>query len=84
MGYKIRILYYTDDPECCCDYYGVEILLDDKVIQTYGDCYDDRGMDKVEGFFDCVNWVNERAVPYETERLPCIDRNTFERGPRDV
>lgn len=79
MAWVVRILYYTDDPDCSSDYAGIEIIQDGEVVQEYGDQYHDRGLAKVEGFFDCLSWVNEKKVEYETVRSSCIDPDTLER-----
>ncbi|KKS93257.1 MAG: hypothetical protein UW68_C0006G0025 [Candidatus Collierbacteria bacterium GW2011_GWB1_44_6] len=50
--------YQKDDAECEGDYYEIELQTPEgKTIATFGSYYDDKGMEKAEGFIKGVEYA---------------------------
>ena len=60
---KIVTHYGTDDLSCNGDYYQIQIFMNtgmgEKLVQTYGDQYHDKGADKERGFIDGVKALTD-------------------------
>jgi hypothetical protein len=64
------IHFDEDDKTFGGDYFSVELKDENgKVIAAYGDCYHDKGAEKVEGFIAGVEWAARRKVNLVTERI---------------
>lgn len=50
--------YREDDDEFVGDYWHVSIQFDGVEVTRYGDHYDDKGLDKAEGFVEALKLVD--------------------------
>lgn len=64
---KITIKTYYDklDKDFSEDYIGIDVLLDKKVIYSYGDDYHDKGQIKAEAFLAGVLSVFQETIEVE-------------------
>jgi|GEM_PF-6372807 len=64
--------FLKDDPECICDYTSVDILINGKRVEDYGDAYHDRGDEKVDGFLDALKFLGvDLSIVKRTEVADC-------------
>lgn len=68
-----EVIHYSErDKNCGGDYREIEIFMDDKLVETYGDHYHDKGRDKSEGFYDAVNLLLQE-VEWDWETVQIAD-----------
>lgn len=56
---KVEIISYYDfkDKKFDYDYEEIDIYVDGKLAECYGDDYHDKGYDKSDGFVDALNFI---------------------------
>ena len=54
--------YEVDDKDCSGDYWDIEVFHKGELITEFGDEYHDRGMDKLEGFIEGIEWITDSDV----------------------
>ena len=66
MKLKLEALTHfpKDDPDCGGDYYDIELIRveDGKKIGEWGDYYNGKGEEKLEGFVDGLRWALDHYV----------------------
>lgn len=66
LNIEIITHYAEDDEEFNSDYYSIDLMINGKLAATYGDYYHDKGKEKVEGFFDALNYLGYKMKLTET------------------
>ena len=53
---KVITHFFDNDPECGGDYQSIEVIINNKLVEEYGDYYHDHSQDKIEGFLNGLKW----------------------------
>lgn len=78
MQIEIITHYSKDDPQCNGDYRSVDVKIDGKMIESYGDSYHEKGDIRAESFVEGVKWALETINEYdgiEVTQLDVADSN---------
>ena len=69
---KVVVHYSSDDIEFNCDYYQIDVYMNDFKMKTFGDYYHDKGWERCEGYLDGitsfmtdVEIIRENIADYE-------------------
>lgn len=58
------------------DYIGIILYVNGKPVSEYGDSYDDRSVDKIEGFLECLKLLGYEIAEGSTSKM-CSSRKPW-------
>lgn len=61
---EVRVMthFCSDDVECDGDYCQVDLMIDDKVVKSWGDYYHDNGSEKCASFIEGMKFVQGSSI----------------------